>query len=126
MSRFVNKAATVEIPLANGDKIWVRERLTATEEAELTRSLIRVRFDPGENQVRMEEGDWHLQRVAVVRAYVTGWNFRDGDAEMPFSLGAIEPLVTATGNESAEAVEELQKNWKKWATLFCFLGLWKW
>lgn len=110
VSRFVDMAATVEIPLANGDKVWVRERLTAVEQARLTKSLIKVRFDPVEGKIQMDEGDWHLQQVAVVKAYLTGWDFTNGVGDdVPFSTEAIECLDTETVHEIAFAVDLLQK-----------------
>ena len=109
MSRFVNRQATDKIDLANGDKVEVRQRLTASEEAELTRCLMRLRFDSKSGQVDIQEGDWHLQRIAIVKAYLVGWTFTDDEGNpVAFEPAIIDDLDGATVTEIAQGIDKLQ------------------
>ena len=109
MSRFVNRQATDKITLANGDKVEVRQRLIAAEESELTRCLMRLRFDSKSGQVDIQEGDWHLQRIAIVKAYLVGWTFTDDEGNpVTFEPGIIDDLDGATITEIAQSIDKLQ------------------
>ena len=109
MSRFVDIEASDEITLANGDKVTVRQRLTAPEDAELVRRLMRMRIDAKTGAVQAEEGDWHLQRVHICEAYLLGWDFRDDEGKvMGFERALIRQLDQDTVVEIATAIDALQ------------------
>lgn len=106
----MNRQATDELILAGGDKVKVRQRLTAAEEAELTRGLMRLRVDGATGTVDVQEGDWHLQRLAVVKAYILGWNFTDEDGTpVPFNLEKVDDLDGDTIEEIARLIDVAQK-----------------
>ena len=114
MNRFVNVEATDEITLANGDKVMVRQRLTAEEDASLVRNLMRLSFDVSSGEAKVTEGDWHLQRLRICQTYVKGWNFTDNDGkEVLCGYGTIAKLDSDTVNEIAEAIDALQKTRKE-------------
>ncbi len=109
-SRFVNKAASDEIVLANGDKVTVRQRLTAEEDALLVRNMMRLKFDASKGEAQVEEGDWHLQRLNICEAYCLGWNFTDdGGNSVLCTPETIRQLDSDTINEIATAIDVFQK-----------------
>lgn len=110
MSRFVNRQATDEITLSNGDRVQVRQRLAAAEDAELTRCLMRLKVDASTGKVDVQEGDWHLQRLVVIKAYVVGWDFKDDEGKpVPFDPTLIDDLDGDTIDEIARAIDAQQK-----------------
>lgn len=109
MSRFVDVTASDEIVLANGDRCTVRQKLTAEEDAALTRNLMRLKFDTSKGEAQVEEGDWHLQRVRIAEAYLLGWDFKDNSKKVvPFTPENIRRLDSDTINEIATAIDALQ------------------
>lgn len=113
MSRFVDDSATDEVTLSNGDKVWIRQRLTAPEQAALTRSLVTVQVDTATMQAREIAADWTSAYLGIVRAYLVNWNFRDDSGNaVPFSRPMIEKLDEDTVNEIARAIDVAQKTRK--------------
>lgn len=111
MSRFVDRTATVEITLANGDTVQVRQKLTGVEQATLGRTLVKLKFDAEAGQMSMEEGDWHLQRIGIVKAFVTGWDFKDETgAPVPYTAEAVDNLDAETVAELSKAIDDLQRH----------------
>ncbi len=115
MSRFVDRAATDVITLANGDKVWVRQKLTAREQAALDGKLIRFEMDMSESdekavmRPRMVSGDWHEQKIEVCRAYIIDWDFKDDAGNvMTYSPEAFESLDDETIQEIAVAIDNLR------------------
>ena len=109
MSRFVDKAATVEIALRNGDVVQVRPRLTASEVAELNRRLVRLRFDVAAEKVVVDEGDWHLQRIAMLRAHLVDWDLKDDAGQgVPCTGANIELLDDESVAEIWGAISKLR------------------
>lgn len=110
MSRFVDRAATDEVTLANGDRVWVRQRLTGEDQALLSRELVKMSLDAASGEVAVEEFTWYNQQVAVCRAYLVRWDFRDDEEQaVPFSPEAVNRLDDYTVAEIAQAVDRLQK-----------------
>lgn len=110
MSRFVDRAATVEITLRNGDKVQVREKLTGVEQAALTRNLVKLKFDAADSKMTMEEGDWHLQRIDIIKAHVVSWDFTDDAGQsVPYTPEAVDTLDTETVAELGEAIANMQR-----------------
>ena len=109
MSRFVNRTAIDEIVLANGDRVTVRQRLTAAESADLTRNMMHLRFDSNTKQVELAEGNWHRQRIEIARAYIVSWSFTDeAGVSVPYLPALIEDLDEATITEITAAIDALQ------------------
>lgn len=110
MSRFVDQGATAVITLTDGDTVQVRQRLTASEEAVLQQKLITIHADMSLGDIKVEKIAWHLQRLHICQAYVTGWNFTDDRGQpVPFDPALVETLDADTVNEIATAVEDIQK-----------------
>ncbi len=109
MSRFVNRQATDEIVLTNGDTLQVRQRLTAAEDAELTRNLVQLKFDAKTGEAEVVTGDWHLMRQATVRAYVVTWDFKDDEGNLvAYATKLVDTLDSETVDEIAKAIDGLQ------------------
>ena len=108
MSRFIDKAATDEITLANGDKVWVRQRLTAEEQAMLRGNLFKLAASMKSGDIEVTEVTWHLQTIRLCETYLTNWNFKDDLGQpVPFDINLIRDLDDVS--EMAMAIDALQK-----------------
>lgn len=109
MSRRVNREAIDEIVMANGDRVWVRQKLTAVEQAELTKQIVNLRYDGESNETVLKEGDWHLSKVNICRAYILRWDFKEDDGtEIPCTPEVIGELDQETVNEISAVIDRLQ------------------
>lgn len=108
MSRFVSEK-TVEVTLADGDHVWVRERLNAAQQADLARHMMHVRFDAATRQMVADEGDWHRNRIEICRAYLVRWDFVDESGQpVEYRPALVETLDPDAVAEIAEAIDALQ------------------
>jgi len=110
----VNQAATDEIVLSNGDSVQVRQRLTAREEAELSRNLIQLKYDVKTGEANVEVGEWYLQQLVIVKAYLLGWDFRDDEGELQaYRPELVLQLDGDTVSEIAKAIDACQAKRKE-------------
>lgn len=110
MSRFVNRTATDIIEMDNKDKVWVRQKLTALEQSELDKNLIRMELKADTQTPEMKMGDWHRQRIEICRAFVVNWDFKDDNGEIVvFNAELMEELDSETINEIATKIDLLQR-----------------
>lgn len=108
MSRFVDRNASDEIVLANGDRVTVRQKLTAPEQTELSRQLFPMRLDQRTNQVHIEPEDYRIQKLRLVKAYLVDWSFADdAGTPVPFAAARIDELDQDTIDEIAEGIDRL-------------------
>lgn len=109
-TRFVDKKATREVEMANGDHITLRQSLTGAERAELGGRLLDTEFDPATGVSRVRGLHLHRARIEVAHAYLVGWDFCDDEGQaVPVSRDAIESLDEDTIQEVCAHVDRLHR-----------------
>lgn len=116
MSRFVNMTAVDVVTLSNGDQVKVRQALSAEESAMLNKNLVHMEYqvdndDKGQRTGEMifKGGEWYLQKIAICRAYLVDWDFKDDGGEpVSYDPALVSQLTEETVNEIAEGIDSLQ------------------
>jgi len=107
VSRFVNKEATDIITLSNGDKVLVRQKLTAPEQAALEGRLFSLEYKSGSEQAELHS-NWHMQKIDICRAYIVSWDFKDDDGnDVAYSPETLDTVDSGTVADIAEAIDKL-------------------
>jgi len=110
VSRFVNREATDVVNMENGDKVFIRQRLTAGEQADLDKNLVRMELKAGEETPAMAMGDWHRQRLEICRVFIISWDFKDDEGNpVVFEPALIDNLDAPTIDELATKIDTMQK-----------------
>lgn len=111
MSRFVDRAKTDVITMSNGDKVEVRQRLSAAERAELNRNIVHMEYSIKSGEMRVTEGEWYRQKIEVLRAFIVDWDFKDDAGQtIPYKAALVEDLDEETVDEIADAIDKFQAN----------------
>ncbi len=110
MSRFVDKTATDEIILKNGDRVQVRRGLTAAELGALYEAAAQMEYDTVTQQAKMTGVRWGSGRSRTLKAYIVDWNFQDDDGKpVPYKPELVDELDEATVDELNEALGKLME-----------------
>lgn len=118
MSKIVDRSAVDEIILSDGDRVQVRSRLTASEQAALAGRMIRYETDTASGQVKQSGIDPFAIKLAIVRAYLVGWDFKDDEGQpIVFAVDLLDSLDPLVSEEIALGIDKLQtarqQEWSK-------------
>lgn len=92
-----------EITLKNGAKVWVRQELSAEQQAAFQRVLMTLHLNMETRQMELKDVSWERQQILLAQAYILDWNL-----PRAYAKSAVEGLRPAVLEEICQGIDQLQ------------------
>lgn len=98
-----------EIVLSCGNKVWVRQTLSANARSSFQRALIQMEMDARTGQVSVKNLSWEQNAILVCQAYLIGWDFVDEHGQpIPYRREDVPGFKEDLLDEISRGIDRLQ------------------
>ncbi len=99
-----------EITLTCGNKVWVRQSLSAEARSSFQRALIQMEMDARTGQVSVKNLSWEQNAILVCQAYIIGWDFVDHEGNpVGYSKALVPNLKEDLLDEISRGIDQIQE-----------------